>query len=191
VRLLLVSTNRHKLAELAAALPHWTIELLDPPVDVDERGETFAENARAKALAGRAAADPTAWVVAEDSGLEVEALGGRPGVRSARYASPGEDPIEKLLRELRGVEGEARRARYVCEMVAVSPRGKEIHARGTLTGRIGKRPEGSEGFGYDPVFVPNGHERTVAELGNAWKRRKSHRARAAAALREALEGNAP
>jgi XTP/dITP diphosphohydrolase len=193
VRLVLVSTNRHKLAELSAALPEWTIELLEPALEVEERGETFAENARAKAHAGRAAGDPAAWVVAEDSGLEVDALGGNPGVRSARYAAPGEDPIAKLLAELRAVAERDRRrsARYVCEMVAVSPAGEEIRSRGTLQGSIGDAPRGGEGFGFDPVFVPEGHDRTVAELGNDWKRRKSHRARAAAALRDALRGHVP
>jgi XTP/dITP diphosphohydrolase len=120
-------------------------------------------------------------MLGEDSGVEVAALGGGPGIRSARWA---EDPVLKLLAELAGVED--RRARYVCELVAVSPDGAELRGTGTLSGRVAHEPRGSEGFGYDPIFVPEGEEHTVAELGNAWKRQHSHRARAAGALRAAL-----
>jgi XTP/dITP diphosphohydrolase len=93
--------------------------------------------------------------------------------------------VERLLRELEGVEN--RRARYVCELVALSPAGDELRGTGTLEGRIADDPRGSEGFGFDPIFVPEGEERTVAELGDEWKAANSHRARAAAALRQALE----
>jgi XTP/dITP diphosphohydrolase len=120
-------------------------------------------------------------MLGEDSGIEVEALGGAPGVHSARWA---EDPIARLLEELEGVTD--RRARYVCELVAIAPGGRELRGTGTLDGRIADVPRGFEGFGYDPVFVPDGEELTVAELGNAWKRANSHRARAAAALNAAL-----
>jgi XTP/dITP diphosphohydrolase len=131
-------------------------------------------------------------MLGEDSGLEVEALGGAPGIRSARYAPEGAEAIERLLGELRGVD--ERGARYVCELVLVGPDGRELRGTGVLTGRIAAQPHGSEGFGYDPVFVPDGEERTVAELGDDWKARHSHRARAARALlREAgrLAGRAP
>jgi XTP/dITP diphosphohydrolase len=94
--------------------------------------------------------------------------------------------VERLLAELAGVEGDGRRARYVCELVALSPAGKERRGTGTLEGRIGHKPRGSEGFGFDPIFVPEGEERTVAELGNDWKAENSHRARAAQALLAAL-----
>jgi XTP/dITP diphosphohydrolase len=119
-------------------------------------------------------------VLGEDSGLEVESLGGRPGVRSARYGAEGVEANEKLLRELRGIEDRA--ARYVCELVLIAPDGRELRGTGILQGRIAEEPLGSEGFGYDPVFVPNGEQQTVAELGNDWKARNSHRARAARAL---------
>ena len=119
-------------------------------------------------------------MLGEDSVLEVAALGGAPGIRSARYAPEGAEAIERLLTEL-GTE-EDRRARYVCELVLLGPEGEEIRGTGTLEGRISTEPCGSEGFGYDPVFVPEGEERTVAELGNDWKARNSHRARAAQAL---------
>jgi XTP/dITP diphosphohydrolase len=129
--------------------------------------------------------EPAAWILGEDSGLEVEGLGGRPGVQSARFAA-GEH-VERLLAELEGVEGEGQRARYVCELVAVSPEGEEVRGTGILEGRIGAEPRGSEGFGFDPIFVPDGEEQSVAQLGNEWKAENSHRARAAKALRRALE----
>jgi XTP/dITP diphosphohydrolase len=90
--------------------------------------------------------------------------------------------VARLLAELHGVAGEGRRARYVCELVALSPEGEELGGRGTLEGRVAEKPRGSEGFGYDPIFVPDGETRTVAELGNVWKAEHSHRARAALAL---------
>ena len=120
-------------------------------------------------------------MLGEDSGIEVAALGGAPGIHSARWA---EDPIARLLAELEGVTD--RQARYVCELLAIAPGGQELRGTGTLEGRIADAPRGSEGFGYDPVFVPDGEELTVAELGNDWKRANSHRARAAAALNAAL-----
>lgn len=95
--------------------------------------------------------------------------------------------MDRLLAELRGLEGDARRARYVCELVALSPEGDEQRGTGILEGRIADEPRGSEGFGFDPIFLPEGEERTVAELGEGWKADNSHRARAAAALRQALE----
>jgi XTP/dITP diphosphohydrolase len=119
-------------------------------------------------------------MLGEDSGLEVAALGGAPGVRSARYGAEGGEAIERLLGELDGIED--RRARYVCELVLIGPDGEELRGSGELKGRIAEQPRGSEGFGYDPVFMPEGEDATVAELGNDWKRRNSHRAQAAANL---------
>jgi XTP/dITP diphosphohydrolase len=121
-------------------------------------------------------------MLGEDSGLEVEGIDGRPGIESARFG--GADPVGTLLSALRGVAD--RRARYVAELVALSPEGDELRGTGILEGAIVDAPRGSEGFGYDPIFVPDGEERTVAELGNGWKREHSHRARAARALRERL-----
>jgi XTP/dITP diphosphohydrolase len=123
-------------------------------------------------------------VLGEDSGLEVAGLGGAPGIRSARFA--GGMHVERLLAELDGIEDDGRRARYVCELVALSPDGEERRGTGILAGRIATEPAGSEGFGFDPVFIPEREERTVAELGDAWKRENSHRARAARALLDAL-----
>ena len=121
-------------------------------------------------------------MLGEDSGIEVAALGGGPGIHSARWS---ENWIEELLRRLEGVED--RRARYVCELVCISPHGAELRGTGVLEGRIAGEPRGDEGFGYDPIFVPDGEEHTVAELGDAWKRANSHRARAARSLLEAVE----
>jgi XTP/dITP diphosphohydrolase len=165
-------------------LPGWTIRLLAADDFPPEIGATYYDNARAKALYGRAVGPPDEWMLGEDSGIEVAALGGRPGIHSARWA---EDPILDLIAELVGTTD--RRAHYVCELVALAPDGGELRGTGMLEGRIAEEPRGSEGFGYDPIFVPEGEERTVAELGNAWKQQHSHRARAAAALSAALASN--
>ena len=178
----LCSRNRHKARELERLLPGWTIEPLDRDDYPPETGATYYENARIKATFGRE--HTQGRVLAEDSGLEVEALGGRPGVLSARYAPEGPPAVAKLLGELEGVED--RRARYVSELVLLAADGSELRGTGTLEGRIAEQPAGSEGFGYDPIFVPEGEQSTVAELGDAWKARSSHRARAARALLEAL-----
>jgi XTP/dITP diphosphohydrolase len=178
LRALLASGNRHKLEELRAALPDWELELLDAAEPFpDEVGSSYYENARAKAEFGRRLGGAGAWALGEDSGIEVAALGGRPGIDSARWA---EDGVARLLEELR--DGDVRRARYVCELVALSPEGEERRGTGILEGTIATERRGQEGFGYDPIFVPDGEALTVAELGNAWKRANSHRARAAAAL---------
>ncbi|MGH3071113.1 MAG: RdgB/HAM1 family non-canonical purine NTP pyrophosphatase [Gaiellaceae bacterium] len=184
MRARLASANAHKLEELRAALPGWELELLETDVPYPaEDGATYEENARIKAAFGRAFAASDEWVLGEDSGIEVAALGGRPGVHSARYGGNGSGK-QRLLAELDAVAD--RRARYVCTIVAIGAGGEEVTGRGTLEGTIAHEERGSEGFGYDPIFVPVGEERTVAELGNAWKRENSHRARAAAALQTAL-----
>jgi XTP/dITP diphosphohydrolase len=180
----LCSRNRNKLRELSALLPDWELELLDADSYPEEGTDSYHENARAKAAYGRTVGPGNAWMLGEDSGLEAAALGGAPGIRSARYGAEGGEAIERLLEQLHGVED--RRARYVCELVLLGPEGQEVRGTGVLAGRIADEPRGSEGFGYDPVFVPEGEQRTVAELGNAWKSRNSHRARAAAALRAKL-----
>lgn len=192
MRLVLASQNAHKARELAAVVQGWRVEPLGVELP-EEVGDTFRANARAKARFGREHADPDAWVAGEDSGLEVGALGGRPGIRSARYAGVGatdDANVQKLLDELAGVPDADRGARYVCELVCVAPDGCELGARGTLEGAIARERRGAGGFGYDPVFVPAGETRTVAELGHAWKRLHSHRARAARALAESLGAEA-
>jgi XTP/dITP diphosphohydrolase len=176
----LASGNENKLRELRHALEGWQLEPLGAQDYPPETGETYYENARAKARFGRSLADPERWVLGEDSGVEIEGLGGGPGVQSSRWAAGRE--AERALEELEGVEGEGRRARYVCELVAISPAGDELRGTGILEGRIAQQASGTEGFGFDPVFIPGGEERTVADLGNEWKRANSHRARAARAL---------
>jgi XTP/dITP diphosphohydrolase len=178
LRARLASGNAHKLEELRAALPDWELELLQTDrAFPEETGTSYYENARGKAAFGREQAAGDEWVLGEDSGIEVTALGGAPGIASARWA---EDGVTELLERLTGAAD--RRARYVCELVGLGPGGEERRGTGVLEGTIATGRRGEEGFGYDPIFVPAGHERTVAELGNEWKRTSSHRARAARAL---------
>ena len=177
-RLVLASGNPHKLEELRRTLPGLEIELLgrdDPP---DEDGASYEDNARIKARWGRAHAAGDAWAVGEDSGIEAVALRGAPGVHTARWAAG--DPVGRMLEALAGVD--ERRARYVCVMVAIAPDGRELVADGVLEGSIARAASGEQGFGFDPVFVPEGETRTVADLGDEWKRVHSHRARAAGEL---------
>ncbi len=182
MRARLCSQNEHKRAELERILPGWRIELLEADDYPPETGDTFLENARAKAEHGRRVGPPGEWMLGEDSGLELSALGGRPGVQTARWAAG-----RHVERALEALDGETdRSARYVCELVALSPEGNEARGTGTLEGQIALEPRGDEGFGFDPVFVPAGEERTVAELGDEWKAQHSHRARAAQALLEAI-----
>jgi XTP/dITP diphosphohydrolase len=122
-------------------------------------------------------------MLADDSGIEVAALGEGPGVLTARWADGRH--VEKILEALEGAGD--RSARYVCELVALSPEGAERRGTGVLRGSIATEPAGAEGFGFDPVFVPHGESRTVAELGDEWKTEHSHRALAARALLDALE----
>jgi len=183
VRVILATRNAGKVTEVAAivgeaaevagldALPG--IEL--PP----EVGDTYEKNAlsKARAVAGQAGI----LALADDSGLEVDALGGRPGVRSSRYAGPSCDPAannEKLSREIEGVPAGERGARFVCVAALVAADGRERLARGEVEGTITTAPRGEGGFGYDPLFVPAGHERTFAEMSPHEKNLISHRARA-------------
>src|SRR5207245_9322984 len=156
----LCSRNEHKARELERLLPGWRVELLDADEYPPEEGETYYDNARAKARFGRAVGDRSLWMIGEDSGIEVQALGGRPGLHSAR--SGRDDPVGWLLAELDGAEN--RRARYVCELIAISPEGVERRGSGSLEGTVAAEARGSEGFGFDPIFLPGGETKTVAEL---------------------------
>jgi XTP/dITP diphosphohydrolase len=192
VKAIFASRNEGKLRELRALLPDWDIELLGDVEMPEETGATFYENAAAKARFAHSL-EPGRWAIGEDSGLEVDWLGGVPGIRSARYAgedATDEENVAKLLEALAGVEDAGRGARYVSELVVLAPDGAEHRGTGTLEGAIATEPMGSEGFGYDPVFVPTGETRTVAELGNEWKRTHSHRAAATRALPAGV-GEAP
>ena len=147
----LASGNPHKLVELRRALPDWEIEFVDDATFPPETGTTYAENARGKAVHCRVSAPSDAWVIGEDSGIEAVELGGGPGLASARWADDG---VDRLLGELDGVAD--RRARYVCAIVAIGPAGNEVAVEGTLEGTIAAERRGDGGFGYDPIFIPDG-----------------------------------
>ncbi len=168
------SGNPHKLDEFAALFPDWELELLAGVELPAEDGDTYLDNARIKARHGRAVGPGGRWMLADDSGIELAALGGAPGVVTARWAEGHH--VEKALA---AVAGRERGARYVCELVALSPEGREVRGTGLLDGTIAREAAGSQGFGFDPVFVPLGETRTVAELGDGWKAEHSHRALAA------------
>ena len=184
----LASFNRDKLRELAALLdlPGLTLRPLgDVPgaTAPEETGATLRENALLKARAALAQTGRPA--LADDTGLEVDALGGRPGIRAARFAGPGatyESNRRRLLAELDGVEPARRTARFRCVCVACLPDGRELAAEGVLEGRITTAPRGGSGFGYDPLFEVEDTGRTMAELSEAEKNAVSHRARAVRAL---------
>jgi XTP/dITP diphosphohydrolase len=196
--LFLATGNAHKQAELRALLASarqaWTVAgaaALGGMPPVEENADTFAGNALRKARALRALAPADAWVLADDSGLEVEALDGAPGVRSARYAGPGADDAAnnaKLLHELAAVPESRRGARFVCVLALLAPDGSERLFEGACAGRIGAAPAGAGGFGYDPLFIPEGYAQTFAELGAEVKNRLSHRARAREQLLAHLGG---
>jgi len=179
----LASQNANKLNELRAALPGWKLDALAAVDWPEETGHTYEENARLKARFGLALAGAGEWVLGEDSGIECDALGGFPGLRSARWTSRG-DQADALLERIGGVEN--RGARMVAELVALTPEGVELRGSGVLEGSIAAERRGTGGFGYDPIFVPAGESRTVAELGDAWKRGHSHRGLAAEALDAAV-----
>jgi XTP/dITP diphosphohydrolase len=183
IRARLASQNRHKLDELREGLPGWQLDALDADAWPEETGETYAENALLKARFGRERAAPDEWVLGEDSGIESAALDGGPGLHSARWAPDG-DQADALLERLAGEHD--RRARMVTVLVVLAPDGRELEVRGVLEGEIATERRGETGFGYDPIFIPAGYDRTVAELGEQWKRAHSHRALAAKALLEAL-----
>jgi XTP/dITP diphosphohydrolase len=189
-RLAFASGNRHKVAEIGAMLRQrgWEVEPL--PLTVDEDAATFAGNAEKKARAALAQSGLPS--LADDSGLEVDALDGAPGVLSARWAGePCDDTANnaKLLRELAGVPDERRTARFRCALVFVDGDGTRLVADGACRGRIGHAPRGAGGFGYDPLFLIDGDEegRTMAELSADHKNRISHRAMALAKMVQALD----
>ncbi|HEX3332253.1 MAG TPA: RdgB/HAM1 family non-canonical purine NTP pyrophosphatase [Gaiellales bacterium] len=185
-RMVLASGNAHKAVELARVLPGWDVQAFGGELP-KETGDTFVANALLKARHVFAAIGGGDWVLADDSGIEAAALGGIPGVRSARYAGEDATDEQNLAKLLAALDGrEDRRVRYVAELVAIAPDGAELHARGELTGTLATAPRGDGGFGYDPAFVPDGEKRTVAEMSPEEKDAMSHRARAAAALRPQL-----
>ena len=188
MKLLFASHNPGKVAEVGCLLEGtgWRVmglSAVGTDVDLVESGMTFEENASLKAR--QAAQVFKGWTLADDSGLEVDALGGEPGVFSARYAGPGAtdaDRVKRLLDRLIAVPDEKRTARFRCVMCLVDPDGDEHTFEGRVEGSISYHPRGTSGFGYDPVFIPQGEARTFAELGLGFKNRISHRAEAVRAV---------
>ncbi len=193
MKLYLASGNAHKAGEfqaLAAAADLKGVEILSAravggmPV-VDEDTGTFIGNARKKARALHGVVPADAWVLADDSGVCVDELGGAPGVESAYYAGPQGDAaanLHKLVKRMRGVPDHRRGAQFVCVLVLLAPDGAEQVFEGRCTGRLRHEPAGGAGFGYDPIFTPDGYTQSYAELGDDVKNRISHRARAFAAM---------
>ncbi len=195
-RLTVATLNHGKLNELTSLLDGLPIEIsslqdLGGIVEVDETGSTFAENAALKA--SEYARMTATFTLADDSGLEVAALGGRPGVLSARYG--GEElgfdrKMAMILDELANSGSLDRRARFVCSMAVADPAGNIVHtAEGICSGIIAAAPAGTGGFGYDPIFIPEGHDRTFGQLSAAYKHQISHRARALAEIIPFLRDN--
>lgn len=196
--LLIATGNKGKIAELRsllAGLPLMLRNLAEFPSarEVEETGRTFADNA---ALKAQGYAEQTGlWTLADDSGLEVDALGGAPGVFSARYGGEGltdADRVRRLLGELSGTEANDRRARFVCVIAVADTLGQGRNlSTGTCEGRIVHAPRGTHGFGYDPIFLPDGFEQTFGELTAEIKQDISHRARALKAARSFLVSHFP
>jgi XTP/dITP diphosphohydrolase len=182
------SGNAHKVEELrslarSSGLPitiHSARETGGMPPVVEDAG-TFAGNARRKALALKARVPADAWVLADDSGLCVDFLDGAPGVESAYYAGPqgdGAANLSKLVATLREVPDARRTAHFRCVLLIIAPGGEEKMFEGVCAGRLLRVPQGGAGFGYDPLFVPDGYHQSFSELGDAVKKKISHRARA-------------
>lgn len=179
MKLYVATHNQHKVREISQILPGFDI-LSEDPAGVAEDAPDFVGNAFIKVRAV-AARHPGEWCMADDSGLEVKALGGAPGVRSARYAGEPSSALRNnalLLCNLQGVED--RTANFTCAIALVDPDGREHSAVGRCFGRIALAPSGDEGFGYDPLFIPDGYERSFAELSAGEKNAISHRGRALA-----------
>lgn len=197
--LLIATRNPGKIRELESlvgALPLRLRSLSEFPSipEVEETGMTFTENAVLKAIGY--ASQSGLWTLADDSGLEVEALGGAPGVFSARYAGPEASDAERvtlLLDELSRTKDQQRRARFVCVIAVADLDGRVAHvAQGLCDGHLAHAPRGTGGFGYDPIFIPDGYQQTFGELPSEVKESISHRSRAFQAastfLRQRLEG---
>lgn len=185
MKLVVGTNNAGKIKELNELLNDLPVKIsglgeFENIFDVEETGTTFEENAVLKA--NSYALQTGCWALSDDSGLEVEALGGAPGVYSARYAgenADNADRIAKLLRELEIAGSESRRARFVCVMALADETGEiKFLAEGICDGLIAAEPHGANGFGYDPVFIPDGYKQTFGELSSTVKREISHRARA-------------
>jgi XTP/dITP diphosphohydrolase len=194
--LVLATHNAHKVEEMREMLAHLSVTLVGMEAypnapEPEETGATFAENAAIKAVS--AAKVTGQWALADDSGIAIDALGGRPGVYSARWAGPGSGAaqwIAKTIAELENVPGPERTARYICALALADPSGVVVAtSEGTFEGRISDVPRGSGGFGYDPIFLVEGdsRNRTAAELSSEEKHALSHRGKAVRALLPELQ----
>ena len=186
MKLFVATHNQHKLKEIGQILPAFEI-VADDPEGVEENAPDFIGNAliKVRAIAARHRGE---WCMADDSGLEVAALNGEPGVRSARYAGePCNTPNNNalLLKNLSGVTD--RRANFTCAIALVNPKGEEQTVVGRCFGRIAESPSGAEGFGYDPLFIPEGYDKSFAELTADEKNAISHRGRALAEVQKVIQ----
>lgn len=192
MRIYMATGNQHKSSEVADMLvgAGLSIEVIAAHVDggfpqVEETAGTFVGNARLKARSLHSALPLGAWVLADDSGLEVDVLGGMPGVRSARFSRENatfEENNRKLLEKMSGAKGKERSARFICSLVLIDPSGMEHLFSGTCEGGIAESLSGRQGFGYDPLFIPRGLKATFAAIGMETKNRLSHRAVAVAEM---------
>jgi len=190
--LYLATGNPHKVEELSAMLAEakaavqvFSAKELGGMPEVDENADSFIGNARLKAQALAEKLPEGAWALADDSGLEVDALDGAPGIYSSRFAGESAtdgDNLQKLLSDLESVEDDKRGAQFVCSLVLMNAAGEERSFTGVCRGRIIHEPQGEAGFGYDPVFVPDAYEESFAQLGDGVKSLISHRARALQSL---------
>lgn len=188
MRIVLATRNHDKVAELAPLFPGVDVSAAPDGFDVEETGVTLLQNAWLKAAALLGQVGDDALVVADDSGLVVHALGGRPGVFSSRYAGPDAtyaDNCRRLLDEMEGIDD--RGAAFVCVLVGLDARGGMLVTCGTCPGVIAPAMRGAEGFGYDPVFLPEGEDRSMAEMSRDEKAAISHRGRAARRLAAILD----
>lgn len=197
MKLYLATGNAHKVQEFQALADAsgLALEIVSAkavggmPVVVEDAG-TFVGNATKKARALKSILPADAWVLADDSGLCVDALGGSPGVESAYYAGPQGDSaanLAKLVQTMRDVPAEKRGAHFVCVLLLIDGSGRERVFEGRCDGRLLCEPRGGKGFGYDPLFVPVGHEKSLAEIDEASKNQLSHRGRAAVLLFEKIK----
>lgn len=177
MKIVLATSNPHKVKELNAMISNSDIEFILPPQGFDpiENGETFEENSKIKAFA--AWEITKTWTLADDSGLCIKSLGGKPGIYSARYAETPQKRIERVLSEMNGIED--REAYFACAMTLINPKGEvEFACKGICEGSIAETTAGQNGFGYDPIFLLKGSSKTIAELSDEEKNKISHRSKA-------------
>ncbi|MFT4900789.1 MAG: XTP/dITP diphosphohydrolase [Lentimonas sp.] len=195
-QLIIATGNTHKVAEFEKMLTGISFSVHSAKICggmpvVEENGGSFAANAQIKAEALHKVAPAGAWVLADDSGLEVDALEGAPGIYSARYAGENAsdaDNVNKLLQALEQIPHNKRTARFRCVLCLIDDQGHVTHYNGDCEGHIAKTSKGDSGFGYDPIFIPEGQTQSFATLGENVKSAMSHRARAVAFLKELLKG---